>query len=36
LISGRTMLAARLAVGLGILAHEEQLILPPARGAGEP
>lgn len=36
LISGRTMLAARLAVGLGILAHEEQLILPPAKGAGEP
>lgn len=32
LVSGRTMLAARLAVGLGILAHEEQLILPPARG----
>lgn len=36
LVSGRTMLAARLAVGLGILAHEEQLILPPAGGAGEP
>lgn len=32
LVSGRTMLAARLCVGLGILAHEEQLILPPARG----
>lgn len=33
-VSGRTMLAARLTVGLGILAHEEQLILPPAeRGA---
>lgn len=31
-VSGRTMLAARLAVGLGILAHEEQLILPPAGG----
>lgn len=29
LVSGRTMLAARLAVGLGMLAHEEQLILPP-------
>lgn len=37
-ISGRTMLAARLAVGLGLLAHEEQLILPPTRegGSGEP
>ena len=38
LVSGRTMLAARLAVGLGMLAHEEQLILPAAdgssRGAG--
>lgn len=33
-ISGRTMLAARLAVGLGILAHEEQLILPPVREGG--
>jgi hypothetical protein len=31
-LSGRTMLAARLAVGLGILAHEEQLILPPVGG----
>ncbi len=31
LVSGRTMLAARLAVGLGMLAHEEQLILPPSR-----
>lgn len=29
LVSGRTMLAARLAVGLAMLAHEEQLILPP-------
>ncbi len=36
LISGRTMLAARLAVGLGVLAHEEQLILPPARTGGDP
>ena len=34
LVSGRTMLAARLAVGLGMLAHEEQLILPPADGSG--
>lgn len=33
LVSGRTMLAARLAVGLGMLAHEEQLILPPAEGS---
>ncbi len=33
LVSGRTMLAARLAVGLGMLAHEEQLILPPADGS---
>jgi hypothetical protein len=34
LVSGRTMLAARLAVGLGMLAHEEQLILPPAGTVG--
>lgn len=34
LVSGRTMLAARLAVGLGMLAHEEQLILPPGEGGG--
>lgn len=34
LVSGRTMLAARLAVGLGMLAHEEQLILPPGEGSG--
>lgn len=34
LVSGRTMLAARLAVALGMLAHEEQLILPPADGPG--
>lgn len=34
LVSGRTMLAARLAVGLGMLAHEEQLLLPPGDGAG--
>ncbi len=33
LVSGRTMLAARLAVGLAMLAHEEQLILPPADGS---
>ena len=33
LVSGRTMLAAKLAVGLGILAHEEQLILPPGDGS---
>jgi len=33
LVSGRTMLAARLAVGLGMLAHEEQLILPPGDGS---
>lgn len=36
LVSGRTMLAARLAVGLGMLAHEEQLILPPGEGSGGP
>lgn len=36
LVSGRTMLAARLAVALGMLAHEEQLILPPAEGRGGP
>ena len=29
LISGRAMLAARIAVSLGMLAQEEQLILPP-------
>ncbi len=34
LVSGRTMLAARLAVALGMLAHEQQLILPPADGRG--
>jgi len=34
LVSGRTMLAARLAVGLGMLAHEEQMILPPGDAAG--
>ncbi len=34
LVSGRTMLAARLAVGLGMLAHEEQLILPPGDAGG--
>lgn len=34
LVSGRTMLAARLAVALGMLAHEQQLILPPAEGRG--
>jgi len=33
LVSGRTMLAAKLAVGLGMLAHEEQLILPPGDGS---
>jgi hypothetical protein len=32
LVSGRTMLAGRLAVALGMLAHEQQLILPPADG----
>ena len=30
LASGRAMLAARLAIALGMLAAEEQLILPPA------
>ncbi len=30
LVSGRAMLAARLALALGMLAQEEQLILPPA------
>jgi hypothetical protein len=34
LASGRAMLAARLALGLGMLAREQQLILPPA-GDGE-
>ncbi len=29
LASGRAMLSARLAMALGMLAHEEQLILPP-------
>jgi hypothetical protein len=33
LVSGRTMLAARMAVGLALLAHEEQLILPPGGGS---
>ena len=31
LVNGRSMLGARLALGLGLLAKEEQLILPPAR-----
>ena len=31
LVSGRAMLGAQLAMGLGILAQEEQLILPPKR-----
>jgi hypothetical protein len=30
LVSGRAMLGARIAVALGMLAQEEQLILPPA------
>ena len=30
MVSGRAMLSARLAVALGLLAQEEQLILPPA------
>ncbi len=30
LVSGRAMLSARLAMALGMLAQEEQLILPPA------
>jgi len=30
LVSGRALLGARLAVALGLLAQEEQLILPPA------
>jgi hypothetical protein len=34
LVSGRTMLAARMAVGLALLAHEEQLILPPGGSSG--
>jgi hypothetical protein len=34
LVAGRTMLAARLAVGLALLAHEEQLILPPGGSSG--
>lgn len=32
LASGRAMLSARLALALGMLAKEQQLILPPARG----
>ncbi|MBV1862667.1 MAG: hypothetical protein KUG77_29870 [Nannocystaceae bacterium] len=32
LVSGRALLGARLAVALGLLAQEEQLILPPASG----
>lgn len=31
LVGGRAMLAARLAMGLGMLAHEEKLVLPPER-----
>lgn len=31
LVSGRAMLGARLAMALGMLAQEEQLILPPAQ-----
>ena len=34
LVSGRTMLAARMAVGLALLAHEEKLILPPSGSSG--
>ena len=34
MVSGRTMLAARMAVGLALLAHEEQLILPPGGSSG--
>ncbi len=33
-VSGRSMLAARLTVALALLAKEEQLILPPAKAAG--
>jgi len=33
--SGRAMLSARLAVALGMLAHEGQLILPPVVSGGE-
>ena len=33
--SGRAMLSARLALALGMLAHEEQLILPPAAKADD-
>lgn len=33
LVSGRALLAARIAVGLGMLAREEQLVLPPAARA---
>lgn len=34
LVTGRAMLSARLAVALGMLAHEEKLILPPADPGG--
>lgn len=33
LASGRAMLGARLAMALGMLAHEEQLILPPSESS---
>jgi hypothetical protein len=36
LVSGRSMLAARLTVGLAMLAQEEQLILPPSGAALSP
>lgn len=32
MVGGRAMLAARLAMGLAMLAHEQQLVLPPAAG----
>lgn len=34
LASGRAMLAARLSVALGMVAQEQQLILPPLLGSG--
>jgi hypothetical protein len=33
-VSGRSMLAARLTVALALLAKEEKLILPPAKAEG--
>ena len=36
LVNGRSLLAARLTVGLAMLAQEEQLILPPAKAPPKP